>query len=149
MKAQVKNSIENSVENSVKNSMKKSELKKSINDLNIDNFVERSISKKQSLWSEDSKRDIFLKRNPNKQYSEKRARYYLRTIQIDLSLNVVKKSENANNRKLTLKEYCTILKDFYTVCLVDFTKYSNKSETGKNIAEINKAYLIMKKELNL
>ena len=66
-----------------------------------------------------------------------------------LSESIFKKSKGTYNRPATMQDLCKALRDFYTLALIDFSKYSSLSETSANYESVHKAYSIMKKELNI
>ena len=115
--------------------------KQKLNKLNVQNLVEKS-AKNRNIWKPEFLRSL--------SESDKTARRKARNnFQVPLSESIAKKSKGTYNRPASMKELCTALKDFYTLALIDFSKYSSLSETSANYQSVHTAYSIMKKELNI
>lgn len=118
-----------------------SKIQTELKNLNISNLVEKSV-KNRSIWKAEFLQSLSKK--------DKTARRMARNnFQIPLSEAIVKKSENKYNRPASMNELCIALHNFYKIALIDISKYSSMSETGKYFETVNKAYNLMKKELKL
>jgi len=116
-------------------------IKQKLNKLNVQNLVEKT-AKNRNIWKPE-----FLRSLSN---SDKTARRKARNnFQVPLSDAIYKKSKNTYTRNASMKDLCIALRDFYTLALIDFSKYSSVSETSANYNVIHSAFSIMKKELNI
>lgn len=116
----------------------KTDLKSDLKNLNIDSLIEKTI-KGRNIWKAESK---------SKYNTEKTARKELRKLQLKYG-NALLTAILTDQPTEKLENLAKTLQDFYNENLVNFSVFSNVSESGKHFEKIQKAYAKMKVILNI